>query len=153
MARDPHPNAPGVDADVTEVMIRALVQTFYDRVRGDPMIGPIFNARIEDWPAHLDKLCAFWSSVTLMTGRYKGTPMQVHAGLPDISREHFERWLALFRATAADVCPDRAARLFVDRSERIAASLQLGIALHRGEGSVPTLRACAPPAGEPSKAP
>jgi hemoglobin len=139
MARDPHPNAPGVDVGVTEAMIRDLVHTFYARVRRDPLIGPIFNARIEDWPAHLDKLCAFWSSVTLMTGRYKGTPMQVHAKLPDISREHFERWLALFRATAEDVCPDSAARLFIDRSERIAESLQLGIALHRGESVVPTI--------------
>lgn len=137
MTREPHARAPGIDAGVTEAMICELVQTFYARVRRDPLIGPIFNARVEDWPAHLDKLCAFWSSVTLMTGRYKGAPMQVHAALPDVSREHFERWLALFRATAEDVCPAGASRLFVDRSERIAESLQLGIALHRGESIVP----------------
>lgn len=152
MARDPHPNAPGVDAGVTEAMIRKLVHAFYARVRRDPLIGPIFNARIEDWPAHLDKLCAFWSSTMLMTGRYKGTPMQVHARLPDISREHFGRWLALFGATAEDICPDRAAHLFVDRSERIAESLQLGIALHRGESIVRPLRPRAPCPGEPGDA-
>ena len=82
MTRDPHPKAPGLDAGVTEEMIRDLVHTFYARVRRDPLIGPIFNRVVEDWPAHLDKLCAFWSSVTLMTGRYKGTPMKVHAELP-----------------------------------------------------------------------
>jgi hemoglobin len=73
----------------------------------------------------------------LMTGRYKGTPMKVHAELPGISREHFERWLALFRTTARDICPDAAASLFIDRSQRIAESLQLGIALYRGDGPIP----------------
>jgi hemoglobin len=50
----------------------------------------------------------------------------------EISLEHFERWLALFRATAKAVCPEPAAALFVDRAERIAESLHLGISLHRG---------------------
>lgn len=140
MARDPHPEAPGVAAGITEPMIRELVHAFYARVRLDPLIGPIFNERVGDWPSHLDKLCDFWSSVTLMTGRYKGTPMKVHADLPGIAREHFERWLALFDATARDVCTEEAAGLFIDRSERIAQSLQLGIAIHRGE-LVPGMRA------------
>jgi hemoglobin len=86
----------------------------------------------------------------LMTGRYKGTPMKVHAELPGISEELFRRWLALFRATAHDVCPGDAARLFVDRSERIAESLQLGIALHRGDSLVPAGRPRAPRPGEPA---
>lgn len=139
MSRDPHPKAPGVAAGVTEEIIRDLVHTFYARVRRDPLIGPIFNAHVADWPEHLDKLCAFWSSVTLMTGRYKGTPMKVHAELPGIGAEHFQCWLSLFRATAQEVCPEDAALLFIDRSERIAESLQLGIALHRGE-LVPQVR-------------
>jgi hemoglobin len=133
ITREPHPKAPGIDAGITEALIRNLVHAFYGRVRCDPLLGPIFNTRVEDWPAHLDKLCAFWSSVMLMTGRYKGTPMQAHADLPQIAPQHFQRWLALFRATAKEICPDAAAGLFVDRSERIAQSLQLGIALHRGD--------------------
>jgi hemoglobin len=133
MTREPHPKAPGVDAGVTEAVIRNLVHAFYGRVRCDPLLGPLFNTRVEDWPTHLDKLCAFWSSVMLMTGRYKGTPMKAHAELSEIAPEHFRRWLALFHATARELCPDAAASLFVDRSERIAQSLQLGIALHRGD--------------------
>jgi hemoglobin len=129
----PNPKAPGVVAGVTEAMIERLVHTFYARVRRDPLIGPIFNAAIADWDTHLAKLCDFWSSVTLMTGRYKGTPMRVHAELPGIAQEHFARWLALFQATALTTCPPAAADLFVDRAHRIAESLQMGIALHRGE--------------------
>ena len=137
MARDPHPNAPGVAAGITEPMIRTLVVTFYDRVRADPLLGAVFNRVMDDWDAHLDKLCNFWSSVTLMTGRYKGTPMQAHAALPDITPAHFERWLALFQLTATRTCPPEAAEVFVDRANRIAESLQMGIAIHRGEGIVP----------------
>jgi hemoglobin len=143
LARDPHPKAPGIEAGVTEPMIRELVNKFYARVRRDAVLGPVFEAAIDNWPAHLDKLCAFWSSVTLMTGRYKGTPMKAHAELPEINSEHFRSWLALFRATAAEICPPAAAALFADRAERIAESLQLGIALHRGE--LPAARSGAPP--------
>jgi hemoglobin len=134
MARDPHPKAPGIDAGVTEPMIRDLVHEFYARVRQDAVLGPIFNSAIDDWDSHLDKLCAFWSSVTLMTGRYKGTPMKVHAELPQIGPEHFRQWLSLFSTTAAEVCPPSAATLFADRAGRIAESLQMGIAIHRGIG-------------------
>ena len=139
MTRAPHPKAPGTSVGITEPMIRTLVHTFYARVRIDPLLGPIFNRAIQDWDAHLDKLCAFWSSVTLMTGRYKGTPMQAHAALPEITPAHFERWLAIFQATAIKTGPPDAAGVFVDRANRIAESLQLGIALHRGEGIVPSV--------------
>jgi hemoglobin len=50
MPRDPHPEAPGADAGITEAMIRDLVHAFYARVRRDPLIGPIFNAAVEDCP-------------------------------------------------------------------------------------------------------
>lgn len=139
MTRDPHPRAPGTSAGINEPMIRTLVHAFYARVRIDPLLGPIFNRVIPNWDVHLEKLCAFWSSVTLMTGRYKGTPMQAHAALPEITPAHFERWLALFQDTVSKTCPPDAAAVFVDRANRIAESLQLGIALHRGEGIVPSV--------------
>ena len=130
--RSPHPKAPGLAAGVGEPMIRDLVHAFYAKVRLDPLLGPIFNARVTDWDEHLAKLGEFWSSVTLLTGRYKGQPMVVHAGLPEIAGPHFDRWLELFRETAVEMCPPAAAALFVDRSLRIAGSLALGIAAHRG---------------------
>lgn len=131
--RTSSPKAPGISAGVTEPVIHDLVHAFYARVREDDVLGPIFNGAIDDWDAHLEKLCAFWSSVTLMSGRYKGTPMKVHAELPGIVGAHFDRWLGLFRQTARDVCPPAAAALFIDRAERIAQSLELGIAVHRGQ--------------------
>jgi hemoglobin len=112
---------------ITEAMIDRLVRSFYERVRADEMLGPIFDARIKDWEPHLQQMCAFWSSVALMSGRYHGAPMPKHLPLP-IDAAHFDRWLALFEATAAEVCPSEAAAHFVERAHRIAASLELGVA-------------------------
>lgn len=125
--------APGAAAGVTEAMIAAQVHAFYGRIRQDEILGPIFNARVEDWPDHLAKLCDFWSSVTLMTGRFKGSPMAAHARAPEIEMAHFARWLEIWRKTAREVCPPAAAELFIARAEMIGKSLQLGLAAFRGE--------------------
>ena len=119
---------PGVD----EASIRQLVHTFYDRVRHDALIGPVFDAQIDDWDEHLEKLCAFWSNVVLRTGRYQGRPMQKHLRLP-IEAEHFDRWLSLFRTTASEIMPPDSAAIFIDRANRIADSFELGIGSVRGE--------------------
>lgn len=126
--------APGAPVGVTEEMCRDLVHAFYARIRADPVLGPIFNSAIGDrWEAHLAKLCDFWSSVMLMTGRFKGSPMAVHAALPRAEPDDFQRWLRLFRQTAVETCPADAAALFCAKAEMIAQSLQLGIAASRGQ--------------------
>jgi hemoglobin len=130
----PHPKSPGIEVGITAAMIRQLVDGFYAHVRLDAELGPVFAAHVQDWGEHLDKMCAFWSSVTLMTGAYKGRPMEVHARLPEISDALFLRWLQLFRRAAREFCPPEAAALFIDRAERIADSLKLGIAIHRQGG-------------------
>ncbi|WP_244607059.1 group III truncated hemoglobin [Bosea sp. CS1GBMeth4] len=112
---------------ISEALIAELVETFYGRVRQDPLLGPIFLARLgEDWEPHLAKLRDFWSSVTLMSGRYRGKPHAVHMGL-GLEPAHFERWLSLFEATVAELCTGPAAFLFVDRARRIADSLQISL--------------------------
>jgi len=116
---------------IDEAMIERLVRAFYDKVRVDPVLGPIFDARIKDWEPHLQQMFAFWSSVALMSGRYHGTPMVKHVPLP-VDAAHFDRWLDLFETTANEVCPPEAAAHFVERARRIAASLELGIANAQG---------------------
>lgn len=116
------------ETGIDEEMIRQLVHGFYDRVREDSILGPVFNARIDDWSAHLARMCDFWSSVALLTGRYHGQPMVKHAFLP-VDFRHFDRWLHLFEETARTVCTEKAAALFLDRARRIAESFELGIAM------------------------
>jgi len=124
---------PGGPLGVTEAMIEALVRRFYGRVRADAVLGPIFEGAIGDWEAHLARLCDFWSSVILATGRFQGRPMAAHLRLPDIRAEHFGRWLALFEETAREVCPPPAAELFVARARMIGRSFELGLAAQRSE--------------------
>jgi hemoglobin len=116
---------------ITEPLIERLVHAFYARIRTDAVLAPIFEARIRDWEPHLERMCAFWSSVALMSGRYHGTPMAKHMPLP-VDADHFDRWLALFEETALNVCPPAAATHFVELARRIAASLELGIAGAQG---------------------
>jgi hemoglobin len=120
---------------VTEEMIHALVHAFYGKVRKDPALAPVFNRAIAeaDWPPHLAKMCDFWSSVTLMTGRFKGTPMQAHIRVGGIRPTHFARWLHLFQQTAEEICPPEAAAIFVEKSQMIGRSLQMGLQLANGE--------------------
>jgi hemoglobin len=113
----------GIDA----AMIETLVRAFYGRIRKDPLLGPVFETRITDWEPHLKRMCAFWSSVALMSGVYSGRPMEKHLPLP-VDARHFDRWLALFEETAKEVCPSAAAEHFIERAHRVADSLELGIA-------------------------
>ena len=119
------------ETGIDEVMIERLVRGFYARVRDDATLGPIFAARIDDWEPHLQKMCAFWSSVALMSGRYHGQPMAKHLPLP-VDARHFDRWLALFAETARDVCPPAAAERFILLSQRVGESLELGISNANG---------------------
>ncbi len=116
---------------IDDVMIERLVRGFYARVREDDLIGPVFAARITDWEPHLQRMCAFWSSVALLTGTYHGQPMPRHMPLP-IDARHFDRWLALFTETARELCPPVAAEHFIERAQRIAQSLEMGVAMQNG---------------------
>jgi hemoglobin len=113
---------------MTEADLERLVGVFYTRVREDAELGPLFDAAVGDWPEHLVKLQAFWSSVMLTTGRYKGSPMGAHLRhARAIEPAMFNRWLQLWRETA-DECLDPAdAAAIVAKAERIAESLKLAL--------------------------
>ncbi|WP_318652314.1 group III truncated hemoglobin [Bosea spartocytisi] len=135
---------PGHAVGITEELISDVVHAFYTRIRADATLGPIFESVIDDnWNTHLAKMCDFWSSVLLMTGRFHGTPMAVHVKISELGPHHFALWLRMFRETVSDRCPPDAAELFVTKSKMIAQSLQLGIAHHRGE--LPDRRSLAQP--------
>ncbi|MDT9600576.1 group III truncated hemoglobin [Sphingosinicella rhizophila] len=117
---------------IGEEALEALVDAFYAKVRRDPLIGPVFDHAIQDWPEHLEKLQAFWSSVMLTSGRYKGRPVPAHVKHADaISDASFERWLALWKETTEELLDAESAAALQDRAARIAESLSLGIAFNR----------------------
>jgi hemoglobin len=109
-----------------------LVDRFYAKVRRDPGLGPVFNAAVHDWDEHQQRLVAFWASVALRAGSYRGNPMAVHRALAGVDAGHFGTWLALWRETAHELLEPAAAATLVGHAERIGASLRLGMGLGDG---------------------
>lgn len=128
--------------DITRADIRALIAPFYDRVRANPDIGPVFENRIGNsdsvWADHLDKIEDFWANVMLHDRAYQGNPMQAHMAMPELRERHFQVWLDLFQATAREVLPQRKADLFDQLAHRIGQSLWVGMNRVRGN-DVPNL--------------
>lgn len=115
---------------VSEESIATLVDRFYGRVRQDEILGPVFAEKIgaekigNEWEPHLATMRAFWSSLMLASGRYKGNPMMKHLLLmPRIGSEHFERWLSLWKQTTAGMFPPATAAIFVSKAESMAERL------------------------------
>ena len=107
--------------------IHALVHSFYDRVREDETIGPVFAARIDDWPWHLDRMVLFWRSVLRGEALYmpheRGGPPLLHMQIDELEHAHFDRWLELFAHTAQRVFPPEAAEVVVQRARQIGRVL------------------------------
>jgi hemoglobin len=109
---------------VTDESIAELVDAFYIKVRDDRLLGPVFASAIGNaWGPHLEKMNRFWSSVLLDSRVYKGNPMAIHQQLPGLTRDHFERWLQLWRATAPTICSSELASLFIRKAEMIGGNL------------------------------
>jgi hemoglobin len=114
--------------------IALLVDRFYEKVRIDPLIGPVFNAAIHDWDEHKRTLTSFWCSVALRANSYRGNPMAVHRMQP-IRVEHFERWLSLWQATTREWLNEDDARQMMEHADRIGRSLRLGLGLSEQIGT------------------
>jgi hemoglobin len=113
---------------VSEDGIRQLVDAFYDKVRLDAELAPIFLRAIPgDWEPHLTRMYAFWSSAMLTTGRYKGNPVVKHLVIPGIQPHLFERWLALFNETCGELFDDGVSEEFRAKAARITESLKLAL--------------------------
>jgi hemoglobin len=86
--------------------ISLLVNTFYDAIRKDELLGPIFNNHIKttQWPAHLEKLTDFWMTALFGIAGFKGSPTMAHKKVDlnlnqTIAQNHFERWIHLWHTT------------------------------------------------------
>jgi hemoglobin len=131
---------------ITERTIAILIDRFYAAVRRDPILAPVFEAAIAEaeWPEHLETMRRFWSSVMLASGRYSGNPVAVHRAVRGLERPLFDRWLALFEATAGTLFTPTEAAEFTGKARRIATSLQLALFHRLGappDGLRPTARA------------
>ncbi|MBA6153199.1 group III truncated hemoglobin [Gelidibacter maritimus] len=111
--------------------IKLLVNAFYDKVRSDHLLAPIFNEVIEDrWPEHLVKMYTFWQTVLLGERTYTGSPFPPHARLP-VMKEHFDRWLELFYSTLDENFEGEKVAEAKWRASRIAEVFQMRIEMYR----------------------
>jgi hemoglobin len=106
--------------------IQTLVDRFYDKVRVDELIGPVFSH--VDWPHHLPIMYNFWSSMVLGDRSYQGNPFRKHLPLA-IQPKHFQRWLHLFRQTVDENFEGETAMEVKARAESIAGIFQLRMGL------------------------
>lgn len=123
--------AMGVD----EAYISTLVETFYDRVRENELLGPVFDRVVDgNWDRHLATMKRFWGSMALGLKTYEGRPMPKHMALTGLTPEHFATWLELFYKTLQDTAPSQAAEdYFIERAANIARGFQLNIFKYKPE--------------------
>lgn len=107
--------------------VEVLVNSFYDRIRKDELLAPIFEGIIQDnWPIHLEKMVRFWESLLLGNNTYSGSPFAPHAKMP-VEAQHFERWLDLFNLTVDDLFHGDVAEEAKNRASKIAYMFQYKI--------------------------
>lgn len=108
-----------------------LVDTFYERVRRNKTIGPIFNdvAKV-NWEAHMPRMYDFWSGMLLGDNSYTGNPMTPHIQLSKrtpMTDTEFSEWLSLFTDTVDDLFEGEIAQEAKTRAENIARLMMFKI--------------------------
>lgn len=117
--------------------IELLVNTFYDRVRADVLLGPVFDGVIQSrWPEHLEKMYRFWQTVLLGEHTYLGSPFAPHSKLP-VEQKHFERWLAIFEGTVDELFTGEKAKEAKWRGNRMAEMFLYKIEHIRANNTTP----------------
>ena len=111
--------------------IETLVNTFYEKVKADDILGPIFNVLIPvNWKVHLPVMYQFWDNAIFYTGGYTGNPMALHEHIHKkigIEPAQFDRWIKLFNQTADELFEGEKATLAKERALSIARVMELKI--------------------------
>jgi hemoglobin len=118
--------------------IETLINTFYDKVRKDEVIGYIFNdvARV-NWEHHTPIICDFWENILFQSSVYQGNPMATHIklhGLSPLDKSHFDRWKRLFTETVDEYFEGKNAETAKQRAISIATMMQIKIIQEAGAG-------------------
>ena len=104
--------------------VNLVVTTFYDKIRKDALLSPIFNERITHWDKHLAHLTDFWESSLFFVNKYKGNPLEKHIQVDTaikntINEQHFGVWLnywiqtldELFEGEKVNIAKNRARKM------------------------------------------
>ena len=114
--------------DISDIEdIKLMVNAFYDQIRENEVLGPIFNGIIQDrWSQHLEKMYTFWQTILLEEHTYFGSPFPPHAKLP-VDASHFEQWLQLFNQNMENLFEGTKAEEAKWRAAKMAQMFQIKI--------------------------
>jgi hemoglobin len=108
--------------------IEPLVNDFYERARGDNLLGPIFDdVAHTDWVRHLPKMYDFWEGVLFGVAGFRGNPLAVHRELASrvaLGDRESGRWLDVFHTSVDTVFSGPCAEDAKARALRIAAVMR-----------------------------
>ncbi|MBZ5857110.1 group III truncated hemoglobin [Flavihumibacter profundi] len=109
--------------------IESLITRFYDYVQVDPVIGHFFTEVVKvNFQKHLPVMFDFWENILFYSGNYNGNPMAVHKhlhSLHPLTKEDFEHWLKLFKATAHEHFEGPNTELIIQRAMSIATTMEI----------------------------
>lgn len=123
--------------DIHDIQTRediiVLVDQFYNKVRDNVVIGPIFTEVAQlDFSAHLPVMYSFWASQLLGEQSYSGNPMTPHLKLGKLTQMgevQFGEWLRLFNETVDELFRGTKAEEAKSRAGNIARLMQYKINL------------------------
>jgi len=112
--------------------IKLLVFTFYEKVKKDVLLGPVFNNNIKDWDQHIEHLTDFWETNLFFEKKYKGNPLKKHAEVDKaqnhtITEMHFGVWINLWFQTIDELFIGDTAQLAKNRARNMGTFLYLKI--------------------------
>ena len=111
--------------------IKLLVDSFYEKVKKDGVIGYLFtDVANVNWDHHLPRMYDFWENIIFQTGHFTGNPMTAHIQLHQKSPlmpEHFAQWQKLFLATVDELFDGSNAVLTKQRAVSIATVMQMKV--------------------------
>ncbi|TKX30463.1 truncated hemoglobin Ctb [Campylobacter estrildidarum] len=113
---------------INQENIATLMEIFYEKIRKDENLGPIFNKAIgtsnEQWKEHKAKIGNFWAGMLLGKGDYNGQPLKKHLDLPPFPQEFFEIWLKLFEESLNKIYNEEIKNMILQRANMIASHFQ-----------------------------
>jgi len=115
-----------------------LVSNFYQLIRKDDLLGPIFNMHLsnDQWPKHIEKLTDFWVTTLLGQACFKGNPSKAHitvdAGMKHTMEQvHFGTWLQLWFTTIDSLYEGDLAQRAKDSARKMSTGLYLNVFKNR----------------------
>jgi hemoglobin len=101
--------------------IQYMIDCFYDSILADDLLNPFFTNL--NFQHHLPKMVDFWAFVLLDESGYTTDVTKKHLKMK-IGKEHFNRWIELFKTTVNDLFVGPNAEKAIQRAHLIRWTIE-----------------------------